>query len=79
MGWNIASVIDHTIDISIYKPLSSNSYIKLPKYLDHPRKGLINSPNMYNNKYLKWCLVEYFSHAHKNPARSRKTDKDAAR
>lgn len=42
LGWTIASVIDHTIDISIYKPLSSSSYIKLPKYLDHPRKGLIN-------------------------------------
>ena len=41
--------------------------------------NLINSPNMYNNKYLKWCLVEYFSHADKNPGRSRKTDKDAAR
>ena len=41
-GWIIDSVTDHTISISKYNPLAGSSYIKLPKELDHPRKGLIN-------------------------------------
>ena len=39
-GWIIDSVIDHTISISKYNPLAGSSYIKLPKELDHVRKGL---------------------------------------
>ena len=34
------SVIDHTISISKYIPLVRSSYFKIPKELDHPRKGL---------------------------------------
>ena len=41
-GWIIDSVIDHTNSISKYNPLARSSSIKLPKELDHPRKGLIN-------------------------------------
>ena len=41
-GWNIDPVIDHTICISGYNPLLGSSYIKLPKKLDHVRKGSIN-------------------------------------
>ena len=33
-------VIDHNINVSKYNPLAGSSYIKLPKELDHPRKGL---------------------------------------
>ena len=36
------SVIDHTISISKYKPLAGGIYIRLPKELNHPRKGFIN-------------------------------------
>ena len=42
----IDSIIEHNISISKYKPLAGSSYIKLPKELDHPSKGLIN-----NSKY----------------------------
>ena len=41
-GGIVDSVIDHNISISNYKPLAGSSYIRLPKELDHPRKGLIN-------------------------------------
>ena len=41
-GWINDSVIEHNINISMYNPLADSSYIKLPKELDHPRKGLIN-------------------------------------
>ena len=38
LGWIIDSVVDYTINISNYKPLSGSSYIKLPKKLNHPKK-----------------------------------------
>ena len=41
-GWIIDSVIGNTISISRYIRLAECIYIKLPKELEHPRKGLIN-------------------------------------
>ena len=41
-GWITDSVVSHTINISKHNPLAGSSYIKLPKELDHSRKGLIN-------------------------------------
>ena len=57
LGWIIDSVIEHNINISKYSPLSGSSYIKLPKKLDHPSKGLINiqkidEMNALNGVYL---------------------------
>ena len=57
LGWIIDSVIEHNINISKYSPLSGSSYIKLPKELHHPRKGLINiqkidEMNALNGVYL---------------------------
>ena len=46
-------VIDHNISISKYNLLARSSYIKLPKQLDYPRKGLINIQNIDDNKYFK--------------------------
>ena len=40
--WIIDSVIDHTITISKYSPLTGCSYIKLPKEFNRSRKCLIN-------------------------------------
>ena len=42
LRWIVDSVVGYTINISNYKLLSGSSYIKLPKELDHPKKGLIN-------------------------------------
>ena len=47
-GWIIDSVIKHNINISNY----NRSYIKLPKKLYDPRKGLINMQNMNDNEWL---------------------------
>ena len=52
-GWIIDSVIDHNISISKYNHFSGSSYIKLPKELDHPRKGLINIRNINDNESFK--------------------------
>ena len=58
-GWIIDSVIDDTISISKYNPLAGSSYTKLPKELDHQRKGLINIRNVDDDKCFKWCLVRH--------------------
>ena len=36
-GWIIDSVLDHIINISKYSPLACNSFIKLPKELNHSK------------------------------------------
>ena len=59
--------------------MAGSSYIKLPKELDHPRKGLINIQNTNDNEYFKWCLVWYLNPADCNPARITKADKDFAK
>ena len=48
----IDSVIDHN-NILKYNSLPGSSYIKLPKELDHPRKGLINVQNIDDNECCK--------------------------
>ena len=73
------SVIDHTISISKYNPLDGNSYIKLPKELNHPSKGLINIQNVDDNQCFKWRIVRYLNPADCNPARITKADKEFAK
>ena len=78
-GWIIDSVIDHTVSISKYNPLAGSSYIKLPKELNYPRKGLINIQNVDDNEYFKWWLVRYLNPADHNSRRISKPDKDFAK
>ena len=73
--WIIVSVIDHAIDISKCNPLAGSSYIKLPKELDHPRKGLINIQNTDENECFTWLLVRYLNPIDHNPRMIRKSDK----
>ena len=75
-GWIIDSVIDDNIK---YNPLAGSSFIKLPKELDHPRRGLINIQHNDDNKCFKWCLFRYLHPADCNPARITKADKDFIR
>ena len=53
-GSIIGSVIDHINNISKYNPLAGSSYLKLPKELDYPQKGLINIQNTDDNECFKW-------------------------
>ena len=75
-GWIIDRVIDHTVSVSKYNPLAASSYIKLPRELHHPRKGLINIQNTNDNECFKWCLVRYLNPADGNPVSITKSDKD---
>ena len=72
-------MIDHNISISGYNPLAGSSYIKLPKELDHLRKGLIDIQNNDDDECFKWSLVRYINPADRNPARITKADKDFAK
>ena len=76
LGWVIDSVIDHAISISKYNPLAGSSYKKLPKYLDHPRRGLINIPDIDDSECFRWCLVRYLNSANHHPEIMEKADKD---
>ena len=67
-GWIIDSVIEHTINISKHNPFAGSSYTKLPKELDHPRKGLIKIQNIDDNECFKWSLVQYLNLAYCNLA-----------
>ena len=78
-GWITDSVIDHTISISEYDPLPESSYIKLPKELYCPRKGLINIQNIDDNECFKWSMVRYLSLADCKPAKVTKADKEFAK
>ena len=73
-------MIGHTISISKHNPLAGNSCIKIPKELDHSRKGLINIQNIDDNKCLKRCLVRYLNPANHHPSRTTtKSGKDFAK
>ena len=72
--WIIVSVVSH-VNISKYNPLAGSSYIKLPKKLNHPRKGLINIQKTSDNECFKQCLFRYLYPTDHNPRRIRKVDK----
>ena len=44
--WITDSVINHNTNNSKCNRLAGSSYIKLPKVLDHPSKGLISIQNI---------------------------------
>ena len=74
-----AGLLTPYISISKYNPLAASSYIKLPKELDHSRKGLINIQNTHDNECFKWCFVRYLNSSDHNPRRITKDDKDFAK
>ena len=79
LGWITGSVIDHTISIFKYSPLAWCSYTKLPKELDHQRKGLINIQNADDKECFKWCLVRYLNPADQSLRRITTADKNFAK
>ena len=75
-GWIIDSVIDRSISISKYNPLAGSSYVKLPKKLDYPRKGLINIQNFDGNESFKWFIIRCLKPTDHNTGRITKDDRD---
>ena len=78
-AWIIDSVTDYSISISKYNPLAGGSYIKLPKELHHPRKGLVNIQNIDDNECFKWCIVRYLNPEDPDLAEITKAGEDFAK
>ena len=74
-GWIVEEIISQYVNLSSYLPLSGSTYIKLPKELNHPRKGLINIKNNGNRCFL-WCHVRYLNLGGVKLGRITKKDKE---
>ena len=74
-GWVIDRIDSHYLNVTLYKPLSGSSYIKLPAKLGNSRKGLINLKNE-DNECFRWCHIRHLSPQEKNPQRIKKEDKE---
>ena len=68
-GWIVELIESQYINISTYRPLSENSYVKLPAELRSPKKGLINIKNN-DQKCLLWCHVRLINLAEEYPERT---------
>ena len=73
-GWTIKSVDGHFINVIKYKPLRGNSYIPLPKELQHSSKGIINMKNN-DNECFRWCHIRSLWPQNKHPERIKECDK----
>ena len=74
----VEEVISQVLNLSSYLPLSGSTYIKLPKELDHPMKGLINIRND-DNKCFLWCHVRHLNLHCVKPTRITKKDRETAK
>ena len=73
-GWVIDQIDSHYLNVTLYKPLSGSSYIKLPAKLGNSRKALINLKNE-DNECFRWCHIRHLNPQEKNPQRIKKEDK----
>ena len=73
-GWVIDRIDNHYINVTLYKPLNSSSYIELPTELRNPKKGLINIKNQ-DNECFRWCHIRMINPIDKHPERVKKEDK----
>ena len=55
-GWMIESIEGEYFNVSIYSPLTKNSYIELPNKLRNSKKGLI-SIKIDDNNCFCWCHI----------------------
>ena len=58
-------IVNQYLNVSSSLPLSGSTYVKLPKELNHPMKGLINIQNNDKNCFL-WCHVRHLNLDGKN-------------
>ena len=74
-GPTIKSIDKHYLNIVKYQPMKGNSYIKLPKELQHSAKGLINLQNNGNKCFL-WCYIRHLNLQNNDPQLIKKSDKE---
>ena len=56
-GWIFESIEVEYVNISIYSPLSGNTFMKLSNKLKHSMKSLVNIKNN-DNKCFLWCHIK---------------------
>ena len=67
-GWVIESADAEYVNITIYRPLSESTYIKLPRRLRNSVKGLINIKNNDNKCFLQ-CHIVHINPLNVHPER----------
>ena len=77
-GWVVEEFVNEHLNIRFYLPLSRSTYIKLPKELSHPMKGLINFENDGNKCFL-WCHVRHSNLSGNNLRRITRKDRELSR
>ena len=77
-GWIVEEIISQYLNLSSYLPLKGSTYIKLPKELNHPMKGLINIKNNDNKRFL-WCHVRHLNLNGVKLERKTKKDKESVK
>ena len=77
-GWIVEPIKSQYINISIYRPLSGSSYIKLPVELKSPKKWLINIKNK-DQKCFLWYHVRHINPVEIHLERITKEDKEFAK
>ena len=60
LGWVIIRIDSHYINVILYKPMNSSSYIELPTELRNPKKGLINIKNK-DDECFRWCHIRHLN------------------
>ena len=74
LGWVIDRIDSHYINVTLYKPLNSSSYIELPMELRNSKKGLINMKNE-DEECFRWYHIRHLNPQIKYPERINKEDK----
>ena len=74
-GWIVEFIESQYINLSTYRPLSGNSYVKLPAELRSSKEGLINIKNSDQMCFL-WCRIRHINSVKVHPERITKEDKN---
>ena len=76
-GWIAELIESQYINVSIYRPLSGSSYVKLPLELRNLKQGLMNIKNNEQKCFL-WCHVRHINPIKIHQERITKADKKLA-
>jgi hypothetical protein len=67
-GWIVLKYTHLDLNTVIYSPISTASFIALPKHLRNSAKGLINIRNKTNHKCIRYCLLAYYNKKRHSPS-----------
>ena len=73
-GWIVESIESQYINISIYRPLSGSSYMKLSEELRSSKKRIITIKNKDQKRFL-WCHDKHINPVKIYPERLTRKDK----